>query len=62
MPWAAGKRCLIRAFVVESGEGLTIDTFSAFFDFFGPERTARLVSICCDIWTSYVQAIKSKAP
>jgi transposase len=48
--------------LIWSGEGRTKDTLTAFFDFFGPERTARLVGICCDMWPSYIEAIKTKAP
>lgn len=48
--------------LIWSGEGRTKDTLSAFFDFFGPERTAKLVGICCDMWPSYFETIKAKAP
>jgi transposase len=48
--------------LVWSGEGRTKDTLAAFFDFFGPDRTARLVGICCDMWPSYIEAVKAKAP
>ncbi len=48
--------------LIWSGEGRTKETLAAFFDFFGPERTARLDGICCDMWTSYIKVIKSKAP
>jgi transposase len=45
-----------------SGEGRTKETLSAFFEDFGPERTARLVGICCDMWPSYIETVKAKAP
>jgi transposase len=48
--------------LIWSGEGRTKDTLAAFFEFFGPERTAKLVGICCDMWPSYIEAIKAKAP
>lgn len=48
--------------LIWSGEGRTKDTLNAFFEFFGPERTAKLAGICCDMWPSYIEAIKAKAP
>jgi len=48
--------------LIWSGEGRTKDTLKAFFEFFGPERTAKLVGICCDMWPSYIEAIKANAP
>lgn len=48
--------------LVWSGEGRTKDTLTAFFEFFGHARTAKLVGICCDMWPSYIEAIKAKAP
>jgi transposase len=48
--------------LIWSGEGRTKDTLAAFFEFFGPERTAKLVGICCDMWPSYIEAVKAKAP
>ena len=48
--------------LIWSGEGRTKDTLTAFFEFFGPERTAKLVGICCDMWPSYIEAVKAKAP
>ncbi len=48
--------------LIWSGEGRTKDTLSAFFEFFGPERTARLDGICCDMWPSFIEAVKAKAP
>jgi len=48
--------------LIWSGEGRTKDTLTDFFEFFGPERTARLIGICCDMWPSYIEAVKAKAP
>ena len=48
--------------LIWSGEGRGKDTLAAFFEFFGPERTAMLVGICCDMWPSYIEVIKAKAP
>jgi transposase len=48
--------------LIWSGEGRTKDTLTDFFKFFGPERTARLIGICCDMWPSYIEAVKAKAP
>jgi len=36
--------------LIWSGEGRTRETLAAFFDFFGKERTANLIGICCDMW------------
>ena len=48
--------------LIWSGEGRTKDTLNAFFEFFGPARTAKLIGICCDMWPSYFETIKAKAP
>jgi transposase len=48
--------------LIWSGEGRTKDTLAAFFDFFGSERTAKLVGICCDMWPSYIETVKARAP
>lgn len=45
-----------------SGEGRTRETLHAFFDFFGKERTAKLIGICCDMWPSYIDTIRARAP
>ncbi len=36
--------------LVWSGEGRSRETLEAFFEFLGPERTAALEGICCDMW------------
>jgi len=45
-----------------SGEERTKETLEAFFAFLGPERTAKLEGICCDMWQPYIDVIKDKAP
>ena len=39
----------------------TQDTLHAFFDFLGPERTAALEGICCDMWQPYIDVITARA-
>lgn len=48
--------------LIWSGEGRTRDTLHAFFDFFGNDRTANLVGICCDMWPAYIDTIRNRAP
>lgn len=48
--------------LIWSGEGRTRETLHAFFDFFGKERTANLIGICCDMWPSYIDTIRARAP
>ena len=45
-----------------SGEGRARESLAAFFDWFGPERTAGLEGICCDMWQPYIDVIKERAP
>jgi len=45
-----------------SGEGRGADTLRRFFAEWGPERTARIVGICCDMWAPYVDVIKETCP
>ena len=45
-----------------SGEGRTRATLEAFFDFLGPDRTAVVEGICCDMWQPYIDIIKARAP
>lgn len=47
--------------LIWSGEGRGKETQS-FFDTFGPEQTAKLLGICCDMWQPYVDVIKEMAP
>lgn len=48
--------------LIWSGEGRNRETLAAFFDFFGKERTANLIGICCDMWPSYIDTIRTRAP
>jgi transposase len=48
--------------LVWSGEDRTEATLEAFFDFLGPERTAALEGICCDMWQPYIVVVKARAP
>ena len=52
---------LARKRLVWSGPGRTQDTLHAFFDFLGPERTAALEGICCDMWQPYIDVITARA-
>ena len=53
---------LERKRLVWSGEGRSTETFHAFFDVLGPEKTAALEGICCDMWQPYIDVIKARAP
>ena len=53
---------LERKRLVWSGEGRSTETIDAFFDFLGPEKTAALEGICCDMWQPYIDVIKNRAP
>ena len=53
---------LKRKRLVWSGEGRSKETLEAFFDFLGPEKTAALEGICCDMWQPYIDVIKDRAP
>ena len=48
--------------LIWSGEGRSIDSLEAFFNFFGPDRTKQLKGICCDMWPAFINAVKAKAP
>jgi len=45
-----------------SGEDRREATLEAFFEFLGPEKTAALQGICCDMWQPYIDVIKAYAP
>ena len=47
--------------LVWSGEGRSKETLEAFFTFLGPEKTAVLQGICCDMWQPYIDVIKARA-
>ena len=53
---------LERKRLVWSGEGRSQETLEAFFEFLGPERTAALEGVCCDLWQPYVDVVKDRAP
>ena len=44
-----------------SGEGREGDVLRAFFAQWGPERTGRILGICCDIWAPYADVIRECA-
>lgn len=44
-----------------SGEGRTKETLQGFFDWFG-ERAEQLEGVCCDMWQSYIDVVKERAP
>ena len=48
--------------LVWSGEERSKETLEAFFKFLGPEKTAALDGICCDMWQPYIDVIKEQAP
>lgn len=48
--------------LIWSGEGRKEETLKAFFDDLGPEKTAALEGICCDMWQPYIDVIKDRAP
>ena len=45
-----------------SGEGRARETLEGFFDWFDEERTAQLEGVCCDMWQSYADVVKARAP
>ena len=47
--------------LVWSGEEPSKETLEAFFEFLGPEKTAALDGICCDMWQPYIDVIKEQA-
>ena len=53
---------LERKRLVWSGEGRSTETFDAFFGVLGPEKTAALEGVCCDMWQPYIDVIKARAP
>ena len=48
--------------LIWSGVERTKDALRSFFTYLGPERTATLQGICCDMWKPYVEVIKECAP
>ena len=45
-----------------SGEGRKEETLRRFFEEWGPEKTARIRGICCDMWAPYISVVQEKAP
>ena len=43
------------------GPNRTIRVFRSFFDWFGPERSARLEFVCSDMWKPYLRVIAERA-
>ena len=52
---------LARKRLLWSGEGRSQATLEAFFDDLGPERTAALEGICCDMWQPYIDVVRVRA-
>lgn len=48
--------------VVWAGEGRSAATVACFFDELGPERTAQLTAVSCDMSAGYLKAIAEHAP
>ena len=44
------------------GDGRTRETLERFFDFLGEDGSKRLEAVCCDMWRSYVNAVRARAP
>ncbi len=44
------------------GKERTIGTLQGFFDWFGPEKSARLRFVASDMWAAYVKVIAQRAP
>jgi transposase len=53
---------LVRKRPVWRGEGHSKETLEAFFAFLGPEKTAALPDICCEMGQPYIDIIKAHAP
>ncbi|MBL7191631.1 ISL3 family transposase, partial [bacterium] len=45
-----------------SGTGRSKETLRAFFQHWGPEKSKRIIGVCCDMWNPYVDVIKEYAP
>lgn len=53
---------LDRKRLIWSGEGRSEETLRRFFEEWGPERSANIDGICCDMWAPYVNVIKERCP
>lgn len=45
-----------------SGEGRKAETLNRFFKEWGPERSAKIEGVCCDMWAAYVEVVKEQCP
>jgi len=45
-----------------TGDGRDEDVLRRFFEYWGEERTQKLVGICCDMWKPYMNVIEECAP
>ena len=45
-----------------SGEGRSKETLRKFFQYWGAERSRRILGVCCDMWNPYVSVVKEYAP
>jgi transposase len=48
--------------LIWSGEGRKEETLIRFFEEWGPERTARIEGVCCDMWAPYMKVIRERCP
>jgi transposase len=48
--------------LIWSGEGRSEETLRRFFDEWGPERTAKIEGVCCDMWAPYMKVLKERCP
>ena len=53
---------LKKSWLVWVGDGRTRETLERFFDFLGEDGSKRLEAVCCDMWRSYVNAVRARAP
>ena len=60
--YVTGVYDLNTARLLWAGEGRKRETLRAFFDWLGPQGTAKLEGICCDMWRPYIEEIKQRAP
>ena len=48
--------------VIWVGEGREESTLEQFFEEWGPERTAGIEAVCCDMWQPYINVIEERVP
>lgn len=46
--------------LIWTGKGRKEETLRNFFNEWGPERTARIKGICCDMWAPYIKVVKEQ--